>query len=70
MARDDALTSYGSPAAREQLERDIGRWVELGMPASASFELEVFPNGVPLQARGNQWIVQRNDSQFVWSLPG
>ena len=68
-ARDDALISYGTPAAKERLIEDIGKWLHLGMPTTASFTLHVFPIGIPLRAGKDQWIVKRSESQFLWSLP-
>jgi protein-L-isoaspartate(D-aspartate) O-methyltransferase len=69
LVKDDALITYGAPAARERLLQAIHRWVDLGMPAAACFKLEAYPIDHPLTARANQWIVKRCESQFVWSLP-
>jgi hypothetical protein len=38
------------------------------MPSAASFDLRVYPIDVSLKIEGNQWIVRRKDSQFLWSL--
>jgi len=68
IARDDALISYGTPAAKERLMEDIEKWIYLGMPTSANFSLQAFPSDERVQAGKNQWIVKRSESQFLWSL--
>ena len=68
IAKDDMLTSYGSLAAEQRLMEDIRSWVNLGMPNAASFNLKIYPLDVPLSTIENQWIVKRNETQFVWSL--
>ncbi len=68
IAKDDLLLSYGNSAAEELLIQDLEQWVKLGMPGAASFALQVFPMDVPLSAGENQWIVKRQESQFLWSL--
>lgn len=69
LAKEDCLISYGTPAAKERLLEDLRRWVSLGMPTTANFQLRVFPDNVPIAPGENQWIVKRRDSQFLWSLP-
>jgi protein-L-isoaspartate(D-aspartate) O-methyltransferase len=68
LARDDELIAYASTMAMERLLRNLHRWIDLGMPTAASFGLHVYRNGVPLTPRENQWVVRRNESQFLWSL--
>ncbi len=68
IARDDYLIAYGNPVAKERLLQAIQRWVAFGMPAAASFELRVYPREVPLTPREGEWIVKRNESQFLWIL--
>lgn len=68
IAKDDTLTSYGSPAAEQRLVGDIRTWVNLGMPNAASFNLKVYPSDVPLKAAEDEWIVRRNEAQLLWSL--
>jgi protein-L-isoaspartate(D-aspartate) O-methyltransferase len=68
LAKDDLLLSYGNLAAEERLARDLEQWVKLGMPGAASFALQVFPADTPLTAGENQWLVKRQESQFLWSL--
>lgn len=68
LAKDDLLLSYGNATAEERLLADVEHWVKLGMPGAASFALQVFPIEFPLTTKGNQWIVKRRESQFLWSL--
>jgi protein-L-isoaspartate(D-aspartate) O-methyltransferase len=68
IAKDDYLIVYGSPAAKERLLQAIRQWVELGMPAPASFELGIYPSDVPLTAHEGEWIIRRKESQFLWTL--
>ena len=68
LAKDDVLISYGTMAATERLLTHVHRWVDLGMPAAAGFHLRVYPSERPLVAKDDQWIVRRQDSQFLWSL--
>jgi hypothetical protein len=70
IAKDDCLISYGSLAAKERLIQDVEHWVQLGMPTPSSFALQVYPIDCPLEARANQWLVKRAESQFLWSLEG
>jgi protein-L-isoaspartate(D-aspartate) O-methyltransferase len=68
LAKDDFLISYGNSLAEERLMQDVRQWVELGMPSSVSFDLKIYPGNYPLRVRDNQWLVKRNESQFLWSL--
>lgn len=68
IAKDDLLLSYGNSAAEERLLNTLEQWVKLGMPGAASFALSVYPIGFPLTAVDNEWIVERKESQFLWSL--
>ena len=68
ISKDDMLISYNGLSAEEQLIEDVKRWVNLGMPSAASFNLEIYPIGTTLNAGENQWIVQRKEAQFLWSL--
>ncbi|WP_310483882.1 fibrillarin-like rRNA/tRNA 2'-O-methyltransferase [Chamaesiphon sp. VAR_48_metabat_403] len=69
IAKDDLLIAYGNQVAFDRLLQKVKEWVDLGMPSAASFKLQVYPIYFPLQAGRNQWIVKRQDSQFLWSLP-
>lgn len=68
LAKEDWLITYGNTDAKERLLQQIRQWVELGMPSAASFVLQVYPREASLTTRKNQWIVQRKESQFLWSL--
>jgi protein-L-isoaspartate(D-aspartate) O-methyltransferase len=69
LAKDDCLVAYGDNAvAKERLLQKVRQWVELGMPLAASLALKIYPSDIRLMARQNQWIVKRQESQFLWSL--
>jgi protein-L-isoaspartate(D-aspartate) O-methyltransferase len=68
VVRGDRLISYGNQSAQTQLLHRIHEWIDLGMPEAASFKLSAYPIDVPITAQPHHWIVQRKDSQFVWSL--
>ena len=68
IARDDRLIAYGNEAAKDRLLQRVHQWVDLGMPSAASFDLRVYPSGHAPEAGANQWIIRRNESDFLWSL--
>jgi protein-L-isoaspartate(D-aspartate) O-methyltransferase len=68
LARDDELISYGNGRATERLLQQVHQWVDLGMPAASSFRLRVYRSDHPVLTRRDQWIVKRQESQFLWSL--
>ena len=68
VAQDDWLIAYGNTVAQERLLHNIRQWVDLGMPSAASFRLHVYPRTAHVVAGDKQWKVERNDSQFLWSL--
>ena len=68
VAKDDALISYGTPAAKDRLLYDIEKWLHLGMPTTTCFTLQIFPSDIRLHAGENQWIIKRTHSQFLWTL--
>jgi len=70
LARDDELISYGDATTTERLLRSIHRWVDIGMPTASSFRLRVFRSDRPVAAGDDEWIVKRQESQFVWRRPG
>jgi protein-L-isoaspartate(D-aspartate) O-methyltransferase len=70
LAKDDWLIEYGNASAKAALLEKVRQWTDLGMPGAASFKLEVHPNDARVEAREDQWIVKRRESQFVWSLEG
>ena len=69
IANDDELITYGNQTAETRLMELIHDWVDRGMPSGASFELSIHPTDKPVTAGPNQWIVKRNESQFLWTLP-
>jgi protein-L-isoaspartate(D-aspartate) O-methyltransferase len=68
LARDEELISYGNTMAIERLIEVIHRWIDLGMPAASSLHLRVHPSDRLVPTRNDQWVVKRQESQFVWSL--
>lgn len=68
ISKDDTITSYGSLIAERRLMKAVKSWVNLGMPNTACFNLKIYPKDITLHAGENQWIVKRNESQFLWSL--
>ena len=68
IAKDDLLTSYGTPAAEKRLLEALEGWIRLGMPGAASFALKIYPVDFPLTANENEWVVKRMEAQFLWSL--
>jgi protein-L-isoaspartate(D-aspartate) O-methyltransferase len=70
VVKDDRITAYGSSVAEQRLMQDINDWVNMGMPNAACFDLKIYPGDITLHADEYQWIVRRNESQFLWSLKG
>ena len=70
LAKEDWLIGYGTTAAMDRLIQRIRQWVELGMPSAASFALQIYPAEATVIPKQNQWLVQRNESQFLWRLDG
>jgi protein-L-isoaspartate(D-aspartate) O-methyltransferase len=68
LAIDDELISYGNLKATERLLHTVHRWVDLGMPSASSFRLRVYRNDRSLIPRADEWVVKRQESQFLWSL--
>jgi protein-L-isoaspartate(D-aspartate) O-methyltransferase len=68
LARDDELISYGNATATDRLLLLVHRWVDLGMPTASSFELRVYRSDCPVVPLDEQWLVKREESQFLWSL--
>ncbi len=68
LAKDDELISYGNATATDYLVQRVHRWIDLGMPAASSLRLRVYRRDRPVVTGRNQWLVKRNESQFLWSL--
>jgi protein-L-isoaspartate(D-aspartate) O-methyltransferase len=69
LARDDSLVGYGNAAARERLLERVRYWVDVGMPTAASLTLRTYPNDAAVAPGPDEWLVKRQESQFLWSLP-
>ena len=68
LAHDDQLITYGTPRARAQLLQRLHEWVDLGMPSAASFTVHVYPRDHAVKPRAQEWLVVREESQFLWTL--
>ncbi len=68
VAREDMLLTYGNAGAKDKLLQTLKEWVKLGMPASTSFQLEIFPKGCLPGQRPTHWVLEREDSLFIWQL--
>jgi protein-L-isoaspartate(D-aspartate) O-methyltransferase len=68
VARQETLYTYGNEGARTKLLAAVQEWVRLGMPTSANFRLRVFPKNYRYSRQADQWVVERQDSLFVWQL--
>jgi hypothetical protein len=69
LAKDDSLAVYGNAAARERLLEHVRYWVDVGMPTAASLTLRIYPNDADVARRPDEWLVERQESQFLWRLP-
>jgi protein-L-isoaspartate(D-aspartate) O-methyltransferase len=69
LARHDRLVCYGSTEPRQTLIASLKRWIDRGMPALANLEVRAYPIDREVTPAPGDWLVRRNESQFVWSLP-
>jgi len=69
VAHHDRLASYGSSEARRQLIAALKHWVDRGMPGLSTLEVAAYPIDRAVTAGPGDWLIRRNESQFVWSLP-
>ena len=69
LALNDELISYGNATATERLLGLTHRWIDLGMPGASSFRLRVYRSDSPVVPRADEWVVERQESRFLWSLP-
>jgi protein-L-isoaspartate(D-aspartate) O-methyltransferase len=65
---EDKLIGYGNTTALDRLRRQMQLWFDLGMPGASCFKLEAYPIGTALRAGSNQWITQRRDTKYLWTL--
>jgi protein-L-isoaspartate(D-aspartate) O-methyltransferase len=68
MARENALVTFGNNESKELLLQHLHNWVNLGMPDAGNYSLKIYPKGIAIPAAERQWIVERTDATFVWSL--
>ncbi|MGK7928229.1 MAG: protein-L-isoaspartate O-methyltransferase [Spirulina sp.] len=66
LAKDDCLIAYGNTIARDRLIDSVKHWIELGRPSESNFKLKIYPIDFPVRLRKNQWLVKRQESQFLW----
>ncbi len=69
IAMPDKLVTYGNLATHDRLHTWLRRWIDFGMPAADSFDLRIYPADAPITPSYNEWLIQRNESQFLWRLP-
>jgi protein-L-isoaspartate O-methyltransferase len=69
VAHPNELISYGSTRARNRLVTVLKRWIDLGMPGLVSLKVKAFPIDRKIEPGKNEWLVKRQESQFLWSLP-
>ncbi len=69
VARYNELVSYGSTSARDHFLSLLKNWVDLGVPGLSTLKLRAYLKDRKVSTRTGEWINQRRDSQFVWSLP-
>jgi protein-L-isoaspartate(D-aspartate) O-methyltransferase len=69
VAHHDRLVSYGSTAPKRQLIAFLKRWIDRGMPALSTLEVTAYPIEHAITAAAGDWLIRRNESQFLWSLP-
>lgn len=68
IAKEGELVTYGNEQAKQLFMQHLQNWVGLGMPGPANFKLKVYSKGSNMPAAEHQWIVERTDAVFVWSL--
>lgn len=69
LARHEQLIAYGNVEAHARLLRSLHYWVDVGMPAAASFSLRIYRSDQAVAIGEEEWLVKRAESQFVWRLP-
>lgn len=68
IAKEGELVTYGNEQAKQLFMQHLHNWVELGMPNPANFNLKIYPKGKTIPATERQWVVERTDAVFVWSI--
>jgi protein-L-isoaspartate(D-aspartate) O-methyltransferase len=69
VAKYNELVSYGSHKTRNRLLKILKGWTAKGMPGLVSLKVRAYPISRKIKAKKNQWLVKRNESQFLWSMP-
>ena len=68
IAREKQLITYGNDESKTIFMNSLHAWIDMGMPAAAHFKLKIYPSGTKINVAPNQWVVERTDSTFVWSM--
>ena len=66
--KNNRLIGYGNDKAFNKIKAAFELYLELGMPSATCFKLKVYPMETIVELQENEWLIQRKDSQFVWSL--
>jgi len=66
--KNNTLTAYGNKIAFDKITAAFGQYLKFGMPDLTCFNLKVFPLEEQVGVGENSWLIQRKDSQFLWSL--
>ena len=66
--KDNQLTAYGNEHAFNRLKKAFDLYFKLGMPSSSCLKIKVYPKEEAIKLEENQWLIQRRDAQFLWSL--
>lgn len=69
VAKHNELISYGSTCMRNLLISSIKCWIDLGMPGLSNLNVRAYPMGEELHPKPGEWLIRRNESQFIWALP-
>ena len=65
---ENKLTGYGNEKGLNQLKKAFQLYFDLGMPSANCFQLKVYPMEENVEIGKNEWLIQRQDAQFLWSL--
>ncbi len=66
--KDNQLIGYGNEQAFHQIKAAFESYLRLGMPSASCFKVKAYPKGEVIQAQENEWLIQRKDMQFLWSI--
>lgn len=69
VARHDSLACYGTADAKDLLLRPLKQWIDRGMPGLSTLDVAAYPIDHDVAPAPGEWLIRRNESQFVWSLP-